>query len=181
MQHTNIETVLDAGVTADGVPWFAMPYIDGSAITTHCDAEALSVRDRVLLFLQVCDGVSHAHEKGIIHRDLKPSNILIATPRSSPTVKIIDSVSPRRAILKRSLRANSQRTVRFLERLRTPVLNRRCSEARTPMREAMCFHWVHCCMSWCAGCRIFPWNKVKLDCVICRNSNLDACPSASGH
>jgi serine/threonine protein kinase/WD40 repeat protein len=90
MQHTNIETVLDAGVTAEGVPWFAMPYIDGSAITTHCDAEALSVRDRVSLFLQVCDGVSHAHAKGIIHRDLKPSNILIATPRSTPTVKIID-------------------------------------------------------------------------------------------
>ncbi len=90
MQHTNIETVLDAGVTAEGVLWFAMPYIDGSAITTHCDAEALSVRDRVSLFLQVCDGVSHAHAKGIIHRDLKPSNILIATERSTPTVKIID-------------------------------------------------------------------------------------------
>jgi eukaryotic-like serine/threonine-protein kinase len=91
MNHVNVAAVYDAGATPMGRPYFAMEYVPGLEITAHCDDRELNFRQRIALFLQVCDGVLHAHQKGIIHRDLKPSNILIKTAQGQPaTAKIID-------------------------------------------------------------------------------------------
>ncbi len=91
MNHVNIAAVFDAGSSATGRPYFAMEYVPGLEITAHCDAHALDFRHRIALFLQVCDGVLHAHQKGIIHRDIKPSNILIKSALGQQaTAKIID-------------------------------------------------------------------------------------------
>ncbi len=73
-----------------GRPYFAMEYVRGEAITSYCDRQRLSVSERVELFIQLCDGVQHAHQKGIIHRDLKPSNVLVATTDDRPVPRIID-------------------------------------------------------------------------------------------
>ena len=90
MHHPNVEGIIDAGTTDDGQPWFAMPLIEGLSITQHCDRANLPLPERIMLFLEVCAGVSHAHAKGIIHRDLKPSNVLIAAGDHDPTAKVID-------------------------------------------------------------------------------------------
>src|SRR5499427_8386678 len=75
MDHPAIAKVLDAGSTPEGAPYFVMEYVAGAPITTYCDDHRLSTRDRLQLFVRVCEGVQHAHQKAIIHRDLKPSNI----------------------------------------------------------------------------------------------------------
>ncbi len=90
MDHPAISKVFDAGTTPEGRPYFAMEYVRGDAITTYCDRQRLTVRDRIELFIQLCDGVQHAHQKGIIHRDLKPSNVLVSTPDDRPVPRIID-------------------------------------------------------------------------------------------
>ena len=91
MNHVNVAAVYDAGAAQSGRPYFAMEYVPGLEITAHCDERELDFRERIALFLQVCEGVLHAHQKGIIHRDLKPSNILIKTAQGQPaTAKIID-------------------------------------------------------------------------------------------
>ena len=91
MNHVNVAAVFEAGSSASGRPYFAMEYVPGAEITKHCDQRELDFRGRIELFLQVCDGVLHAHQKGIIHRDLKPSNILIKSAQGQPaTAKIID-------------------------------------------------------------------------------------------
>ena len=90
MHHPNVEGIIDAGTTDDGQPWFAMPLIEGLPITQHCDRAQLPLPERIMLFLEVCAGVSHAHSKGIIHRDLKPSNVLVAHGDQDPTAKVID-------------------------------------------------------------------------------------------
>src|SRR5262245_7266410 len=89
MDHPNIAKVLDAGV-ADGRPYFVMELIDGVPITAFCDAARLSPRQRLELFLGVCNAVQHAHQKGVIHRDLKPSNILVTEYDGQPVPKVID-------------------------------------------------------------------------------------------
>src|SRR5262249_14786775 len=73
MDHPAIARVLDAGSTPEGRPYFVMEYVPGVPIVEHCDRHRLSTRDRLALFVQVCEGVQHAHQKAIIHRDLKPS------------------------------------------------------------------------------------------------------------
>ena len=78
MDHPDIAKVLDAGATRGGRPYFVMEYVRGVPITEYCDRERLTTRQRLALFLEVCEGVQHAHQKGIIHRDLKPSNVLVA-------------------------------------------------------------------------------------------------------
>lgn len=90
MEHTNIARVLDAGTTDGGRPYFAMELVKGLPITEHCDNADLSMRQRLELFLQVCQAVQHAHQKGVIHRDLKPSNVLVAMHDTVPVVKVID-------------------------------------------------------------------------------------------
>src|SRR5438093_4209178 len=90
MEHPNIAKVFDAGATAAGRPYFVMELVRGSRITEYCDAHRLSTRKRLELFIQVCDAVQHAHQKGIIHRDLKPSNILVGEVEGQPRLKVID-------------------------------------------------------------------------------------------
>jgi eukaryotic-like serine/threonine-protein kinase len=90
MDHPCIAKVYDAGETPRHLPYFAMEYVPGEAITTYCDRHRLSMQDRLRLFTQVCDGVQHAHQKGVIHRDLKPSNVLVTIVGDRPVVKIID-------------------------------------------------------------------------------------------
>jgi len=91
MNHPNIAAIFEAGSTNTGDPYFVMEFVPGKDLISHCDHDKLSVRERIRLFLQVCDGVLHAHQKGLIHRDLKPSNILVKQ-RSDlpPQVKLID-------------------------------------------------------------------------------------------
>ena len=90
MDHSNVARVYDAGTTEAGRPYFVMELVAGLPITTYCDENCLSTRERLKIFLQVCAGVQHAHHKGIIHRDLKPSNILVTREGSEPVPKIID-------------------------------------------------------------------------------------------
>ena len=79
MDHPNIAKVFDAGATASGRPYFVMELIRGIKITEYCDQNSLSLEERLKLFIQVCNAIQHAHQKGIIHRDIKPSNILVTT------------------------------------------------------------------------------------------------------
>jgi len=88
--HPNIAHVYDAGVTQQGYPFFVMEYVDGLPITDYCDQEKLSIEERLVLFLDVCDAVHHAHQKGVIHQDIKPSNILVSNHDGKPVPKIID-------------------------------------------------------------------------------------------
>jgi len=90
MNHENIAKVFDACGDKDERPYFVMEYVPGNPITEYCDQERLTVEDRIRLFLSVCEGVQHAHQKGIIHRDIKPSNVLVAEVDGKPIVKVID-------------------------------------------------------------------------------------------
>ena len=90
MNHPNIARVLDAGTNASGRPFFVMELVDGESIADYCDARQLSIRERLKLFVQVCQAIQHAHQKGVIHRDIKPSNVLVETHESTPLPKIID-------------------------------------------------------------------------------------------
>jgi serine/threonine protein kinase/tetratricopeptide (TPR) repeat protein len=90
LDHPNIAHVHDAGTTETGRPYFVMEYVEGLAITEHCDHHKLSIEHRLNLFLQVCHAINHAHQKGIIHRDIKPSNILVSTQDDQVVPKIID-------------------------------------------------------------------------------------------
>jgi serine/threonine protein kinase/tetratricopeptide (TPR) repeat protein len=90
MSHTSIARVFDAGATPDGRPYFAMEYVKGIPITDYCDRHRLTVKARLDLFTQVCEGIQHAHQKGIIHRDIKPSNVLVTVEDERAVPKIID-------------------------------------------------------------------------------------------
>jgi serine/threonine protein kinase len=90
MDHPNIAKVLDAGTTAAGRPYFVMDLVKGVPITMYCDEHHLTPRQRLELFIPVCQAVQHAHQKGIIHRDLKPSNVLVALYDGKPVPKVID-------------------------------------------------------------------------------------------
>src|SRR5215468_9601577 len=90
MEHPNIAQVFDAGATEGGRPYFVMEYVPGLPITQYADKQRLSIRERLALFVQVCEGVQHAHQKAIIHRDLKPANVLVQEVDQKPVPKIID-------------------------------------------------------------------------------------------
>ena len=92
MDHPNIAKVLDGGTTLEGRPFFVMELVDGVPITNYCDDQHLTPRERLKLFIPVCQAVQHAHQKAIIHRDLKPSNVLVARydPGGSGVPKVID-------------------------------------------------------------------------------------------
>jgi tetratricopeptide (TPR) repeat protein/serine/threonine protein kinase len=90
MDHPNIARVLDGGTTAAGRPYFVMDLVKGVPITRYCDEHHLTPRQRLELFVPVCQAVQHAHQKGIIHRDLKPSNVLVALYDGRPAPKVID-------------------------------------------------------------------------------------------
>jgi serine/threonine protein kinase len=90
MDHPNIARVLDGGATADGRPFFVMELVKGTPITRFCDARRLTPRQRLELFVPVCQAIQHAHQKGVIHRDIKPSNVLVALYDDRPVPKVID-------------------------------------------------------------------------------------------
>ncbi len=90
MNHPNIAQVFDAGITAEGRPYFVMEYVSGSALTVFCDERQLPPIARVQLMAVVCRAVQHAHDRGFIHRDLKPGNVLVAVHEGEFTPKIID-------------------------------------------------------------------------------------------
>jgi serine/threonine protein kinase/Flp pilus assembly protein TadD len=90
MDHPNIAKVLDAGSDAEGRPYFVMERIEGVPITDYCKTRKLAGRERLILFLDVCRGVRHAHQRGVIHRDLKPSNVLVTESGGKPVPKVID-------------------------------------------------------------------------------------------
>jgi serine/threonine protein kinase len=90
MDHPNIAKVLDGGTTESGRPYFVMELVKGVPITRYCDEHRLTPRQRLELFVPVCQAVQHAHQKGIIHRDLKPSNVLVASYDGTPVPKVID-------------------------------------------------------------------------------------------
>ena len=89
MDHPNIAKVLDGGIY-DGRPFFVMELVKGVPITEYCDAQRLTPQQRLELFVQVCQAIQHAHQKGVIHRDIKPSNVLVALYDDRPVVKVID-------------------------------------------------------------------------------------------
>jgi eukaryotic-like serine/threonine-protein kinase len=90
MDHPNIARVLDAGTTDGGRPFFVMELVKGTPITRYCDEHKLTPRQRLELFVPVCQAIQHAHQKGVIHRDLKPSNVLVALYDDRPVPKVID-------------------------------------------------------------------------------------------
>jgi len=90
MDHPSVAKVFEAGATPRGRPYFVMEFVRGVPITEHCDRQKLPVRERLELFLQVCEGVQHAHQNAIIHRDLKPSNVLVSIQDGRAVPKIID-------------------------------------------------------------------------------------------
>jgi serine/threonine-protein kinase len=87
LEHPGIARLLDGGVTADGLPWFAMEYVEGTPIDRYCDERGLTIDERVRLFCDVCDAVAFAHRNLVVHRDLKPSNLLVTDQRA---VKLLD-------------------------------------------------------------------------------------------
>ncbi|MHC9085398.1 serine/threonine-protein kinase [Luteimonas sp. RIT-PG2_3] len=90
MRHPAIAQIFDADSTPEGYPFFAMEFIAGTPLTRYCEAHGLSLRERLGLFIRVCEGVQHAHQKGVIHRDLKPGNLLVDDVDGQPAPKIID-------------------------------------------------------------------------------------------
>ena len=90
MDHPNIAKVLDAGTTDVGRPYFVMELVRGIKITDYCDQANLSTKERLDLFIKVCQAIQHAHQKGIIHRNIKPSNILVTMHDGVPVPKVID-------------------------------------------------------------------------------------------
>ncbi len=90
MDHQNIAKVFDAGTTARGRPYFVMELVHGVPITRFCDDNKLTPRERLALFVPVCQAIQHAHRKGIIHRDVKPSNVLVTMYDDKPVLKVID-------------------------------------------------------------------------------------------
>ena len=106
MNHRNIAHVYEVGKTVHELPYFTMEWVQGESITNYCDRRRLPLRKRLEIFLQVCAGVQHAHQKGILHRDLKPSNVLVTDVNGEPEVKIIDFGIAAAMDTKRSERAN---------------------------------------------------------------------------
>ncbi len=90
MEHPNIAHVFDASATSNGRPYFVMELVDGVPITQYCDSRRFSLKERIELFIPVCQAIQHAHQKGIIHRDIKPSNTLVAEHEGKPVPKVID-------------------------------------------------------------------------------------------
>src|SRR5580698_4618507 len=118
MDHPNIARVLDAGTTESGRPYFVMELVRGIPITDYCDKNQLTPRERLELFIPVCNAIQHAHLKGIIHRDIKPSNVLVTMHDGKPVVKVIDF-----GVAKALHQSLTDRTIytRFAQMIGTPL------------------------------------------------------------
>ena len=90
MDHPNIARILDGGISETGSPYFVMELVKGVPITEFCDARKLTPKQRLELFIPVCQAIQHAHQKGVIHRDIKPSNVMVALYDDKPVPKVID-------------------------------------------------------------------------------------------
>ena len=90
MDHPNIAKVFHAGATQYGRPYFAMELVQGDPITKYCEQRALTIRERIELFIRACQAVQHAHQKGVIHRDIKPSNVMVTMIEGAAVPKVID-------------------------------------------------------------------------------------------
>ena len=108
MDHPGIARVFDAGTTPRGRPYFVMEFVDGVLLTEYCDEQRLDLKQRLKLFIHICEGVQHAHQKAIIHRDLKPSNVLVTEVDGQPQPKIIDFGVAK--AMDRDLTGNTMRT-----------------------------------------------------------------------
>ena len=106
MNHPNVAKVFDAGTTEEGRPYFVMEHVNGVPITDYCDRHMLENRERLGLFIQVCEAIQHAHQKGIIHRDIKPSNVLVAEVDGTAVPTVIDF-----GVAKATLRPLTERTL----------------------------------------------------------------------
>jgi serine/threonine protein kinase/Tfp pilus assembly protein PilF len=118
MDHPNIAKVLDAGATETGRPFFVMELVRGMSISKYCDKNKLNTKERLDLFVQVCNAVQHAHQKGIIHRDIKPSNVMITLRDGKPVPKVIDF-----GIAKATSRTLTEKTLftRYAQMIGTPA------------------------------------------------------------
>ena len=90
MEHPHIAHVFDGGTTTSGRPYFVMELVKGVPLTKYCDEHRLTPKDRLALFIPVCQAIQHAHHKGVVHRDIKPSNVLVALHDGKPVPKVID-------------------------------------------------------------------------------------------
>ncbi|MFT6181737.1 MAG: serine/threonine protein kinase/WD40 repeat protein [Paracoccaceae bacterium] len=90
MEHPHIASVIDAGATNEGRPYFVMEYVAGDPVTEYCDKRKLPIEERLEIFIRICRAIEHAHQKGVIHRDLKPSNILVREQEGRAVPKVID-------------------------------------------------------------------------------------------
>jgi len=90
LNHANIAHLYEAGTTDDGRPYFTMEYVPGVPITEYCELNELTVDERLAIFREVCDAITHVHKRNIIHRDIKPTNILVSSQDGKPVPKIID-------------------------------------------------------------------------------------------
>jgi len=106
MDHPNIAKVLDAGATDSGRPYFVMELVNGISVTQYCDEQHLTPKERLELFVPICQAVQHAHQKGIIHRDLKPSNVMVALYDEQAVPKVIDF-----GVAKATSRALTEKTI----------------------------------------------------------------------
>ena len=118
MDHPHIASVFDGGATDTGRPYFVMELVKGVPITEYCDANKLSTRERLELFMKVCQAVQHAHQKGIIHRDLKPTNVMVTVKDDHAVPKVIDF-----GVAKATQARLTEKTLftRFHQRIGTPV------------------------------------------------------------
>ena len=147
MDHPTIAKVFDAGSTPEGRPYFVMEYVAGIPITDYCDHHKLTMRKRLELFILVCEGVQHAHQKAIIHRDLKPSNILVIEVDGKPMPRIIDFGVAK--AISQGLNAETMFTQvgAVIGTLGCMSPEQAGLEVKTSIRAAMCTHSGWCSMS----------------------------------
>ena len=147
MDHPNIARVLDAGTTDSGRPYFVMELVQGVAITNYCDDAQLTPRERLELFVPVCEAIQHAHQKGIIHRDIKPSNVLVTLYDGKPVPKVIDF-----GVAKAIDQRLTEQTLVTQQGLLVGTLEYMSPEQAEPgragsTRAATSTHWASCSMS----------------------------------